>query len=130
MNLRNHKNSKKQGDAGLGIAIGWFAESGYTVSIPLTDSQDYDLIVDDGLGPKRVQVKTVTRHRYGGWVVELRTKGGNKSGTGKTKVFDPKKVDTLFIITANRDLYLLPSKNVHGESSISVGKKYENFRVK
>lgn len=45
--LRQH-NPKKQGDAGLGVAIGWFTTHGYTMSVPLTDSQDYDLIVDDG----------------------------------------------------------------------------------
>ena len=43
MSLRGQKNSKKQGDIGLGIAIGWFATQGYTVCVPLTDSQDYDL---------------------------------------------------------------------------------------
>ena len=30
------KNSKKQGDVGMGVAIGWFAADGYTVCVPLT----------------------------------------------------------------------------------------------
>ena len=30
----------------MGIAIGYFVAQGYTVSVPLTDSQDYDLIID------------------------------------------------------------------------------------
>ena len=37
-------NSKRQGNIGIGAAIAWFTVHGYTVSIPLTDSQDYDLI--------------------------------------------------------------------------------------
>ena len=42
------KNSKAQGDIGLSQAIAYFAKEGYTVCIPLTDSQDYDLIVENG----------------------------------------------------------------------------------
>ena len=51
------KNSKKQGDAGLGQAIAYFTMLGYDIALPLTDSADWDLIaeMDDGL--KRVQVK-------------------------------------------------------------------------
>jgi hypothetical protein len=33
-------NPRKQVDVGLGRAIGWFASNGYTVALPLTDSQD------------------------------------------------------------------------------------------
>jgi hypothetical protein len=33
------KNSKKQGDAGLGIAIGWLSAQGFDVLLPLTDSR-------------------------------------------------------------------------------------------
>jgi hypothetical protein len=40
------RNSKKQGDWGLGSAIAWFTAQGYTVALPITDSQHYDLIVD------------------------------------------------------------------------------------
>ena len=40
------KNTKQQGNVGLGVAIGHFTLNGYIVSVPLNDSQDYDLIVD------------------------------------------------------------------------------------
>jgi hypothetical protein len=129
MKLSEHRNSKKQGDAGLGIAIGWFAEEGYTVNVPLTDSQDYDLIVDTDGKLQRVQVKTATRHRYGGWVVELRTRGGNRSGTGKSKQFDPRKVDLLFVVTSERSIFLIPSEEVTGRSTVTVGSKYQEFKV-
>lgn len=29
-------------------AMAYFSKIGYTVSVPITDSQDYDLIVDNG----------------------------------------------------------------------------------
>ena len=38
--------NKEKGNTGLGIAIAYYTSNGYTVSIPLNDTQDYDLIVD------------------------------------------------------------------------------------
>ncbi len=38
--------NKQKGNTGLGIAIAYYTSNGYTVSIPLNDTQDYDLIVD------------------------------------------------------------------------------------
>lgn len=40
--------NKNKGRAGLSLAIAYFGCNGYTVSLPLNDTQDYDLIVDDG----------------------------------------------------------------------------------
>ena len=51
------KNSKKQGDAGLGQAIAYFTMLGYDIALPLTDSADWDLIVEMDDLLKRVQVK-------------------------------------------------------------------------
>ena len=38
--------NKEKGNTGLGIAIAYYSSNGYTVSIPLNDTQDYDLIID------------------------------------------------------------------------------------
>jgi hypothetical protein len=83
-------NSKKQGDVGLGDAIAYFTRLGYTVSIPLTDSQDYDLIVDDGTSIKRVQIKTTRFKVYNIFIVSLTIKGGNRTFS-KIKKFDKTK---------------------------------------
>ena len=42
----NFSTNKEKGNSGLGIAIAYFSSNGYTVSIPLNDTKDYDLIVD------------------------------------------------------------------------------------
>jgi len=127
----NYDNKKKQGDVGMGIAIGWFAANGYTVSIPLTDSQDYDLIVDDCINIKRVQVKT-TRYKQpsGNYEVALRTSGGNRSGIGKVKLFDSSKNDLLFVVTEDERLYLIPTDQIDSTSTICLGSRYNNFEVK
>ena len=38
--------NKEKGRTSLGIATVYFSMNGYTVSIPLNDTQDYDLIVE------------------------------------------------------------------------------------
>ena len=130
MNLEQ-RNSKKQGDVGLGIAIGYFAQQGFTVCIPLTDSQDYDLVFESEDGTlQRVQVKTSRcRTRTGSCQVELRTKGGNKTGTGKTKVFDPSTVDYLFAVVGSGERYLIPAKLCPTRSINLGGPKWAGYRV-
>ena len=39
-------NNKEKGNSGLGMAIAYFSTRGYTVSIPLNDTQDYDLVIE------------------------------------------------------------------------------------
>lgn len=46
--LNDYENTKRRGAVGLGAAVAYFTKLGYIVSIPLNDSQDYDLIIDDG----------------------------------------------------------------------------------
>lgn len=123
-----YENTKKQGDAGVGMAIGWFASRGWTVSIPLTDSQDYDLIVDNG-AIQRVQVKSTSfKSKYGVFTISLTVKGGNRSGTGKIKKFDKTKVDAVFALTSTGDMYFIPV-NAVATSSISLGHKMQKYRV-
>lgn len=71
--------NKEKGNTSLGIAIAYYASNGYTVSIPLNDTQDYDLIVDKENLLKRVQVKsTGCKTKYGNYQVALKSCEGNK----------------------------------------------------
>lgn len=121
-------NTKKQGDVGLGQAIAWFTRNSYTVSLPLTDSQDYDLIVDKDSLLHKVQVKTASyKNKYGTYEVSLTVKGGNRSGKNKIKLFDKSKVDLLFILTSDNEVYVIPS-NEAGTSSINLGDKVSKYK--
>lgn len=112
----------------MGIAIGWFAANGYTVCIPLTDSQSYDLVVDyEGL--KRVGVRSTTRSKGGGrYEVGLRTQGGNKSQI-KIRHFDASVVDFLFVACSDGSAYLIPSSEIKASSSIMVGPKWQRYQI-
>jgi hypothetical protein len=126
--LTTYENTNKQGNAGIGIAIAWFTSNGYTVSVPLTDTQDYDLIVDNNK-PARVQIKTTTYQRRDVYYVSLTVKGGNRSGTGKIKKFNASNVDFVFIVTGNDTKYLIPSTAIATQSSITLSTKYDLYKI-
>lgn len=128
----NCNNSKNQGDLGLGSAIAYFTEKGYTVSIPLTDSQDYDLIVDIGGNFCTIQVKTTSALKSSGaYKVELRTLGGNQSWNGVYKFLDKSKIKYIYILCSNGDRYLVPTNILNDKpNAIFVGgKKYNEYKI-
>lgn len=124
------KNSKEQGNVGVGQAIAYFTSKQFIVSIPLNDSQEYDLIVDDKESLKKVQVKT-TRHKtkYGVFQVLLKTCGGNQS-FHTTKHFDPNKCDYLFVVTSDGDQYCIPCSSFKAKSTLALGKDREQYKLK
>lgn len=122
-------NPRKQGDIGVGAAIAWFMGHGYDVCVPLSESQPYDLVVDDGERLQRVQVKTTTaKSPYGRYHVELRTLGGNQS-YHTVKHFDSSRIDLLFVLTDEGDRYVIPAESLTTRSGINLGSRYHRFRV-
>jgi len=120
--------NKQKGNCGLGIAIGYFSTNGYTVSIPLNDTQDYDLLIDKDNEIKSVQVKyTTCKTKYGNYQVALKSCGGTKGTTYKT-VIDT-KVDYLFIATDLLDMYLIPVKEVNNKSTLNLCEKYKKYKL-
>lgn len=53
MNPWKDKYKSKQGLVGLGEAINYYASQGFIVSLPLNDSQPYDLIVEKTINYKK-----------------------------------------------------------------------------
>lgn len=125
--LKKQKNSKIQGNVGVGIAIGYFVEKGYIVCVPLTDSQQYDLVIDNGL-LERVQVKTTyNKSRWGSYVVELRTRTHAKG-----KVYGVKglgDVDYVFVLTEEDVRYLIPITKIKTKTSIILHKEFDKYIV-
>lgn len=125
----NFTTNKEKGNTSLGIAIAYYASNGYTVSIPLNDTQDYDLIVDKNNLIKRVQVKsTGCKTKYGNYQVALKSCGGTKGNTYKTVI--ETNIDELFILTEDLGMYILPAEEIHNKSSINICDKYEKYKVK
>jgi PD-(D/E)XK endonuclease len=128
--LKDRKNTKKQGDVGMAVAIWWLSEAGYHVSIPLTDSNDYDLVIESEGKFSSVQVKTTYfKNPAGNYRANLRVLGGNRSGTGKVKNFDAAKVDYLFVVTESNEKYFIPTSHLDVVNCITLCGKYEQYRV-
>lgn len=124
------KNSKKQGDLGLGCAIAHFTQLGYTVSLPITDSQDYDLIIDNNDKICRVQVKT-TKYKpknQNDYIVNLRVMGGNRSFHTEKK-FDNSKVEIIFVLTEDGSKYIIPSDKIVTKTNLQLGKNMSIFKI-
>ena len=127
--FENAINWKKQGDIGMCYAIAYYSKMGWTISIPITDSQDYDLIIDTGTSLLKVQVKTTTQiASSGASIVSLRTNGGNKSGN-TTKTFETNNCDLLFVMTDLPDFYSIPRKEITTTTQINLTEKFHPYKV-
>lgn len=125
----NFKTNKEKGNTSLGIAIAYYASNGYTVSIPLNDTQDYDLLVDKNNLIKKVQVKSTScKTKYGNYQLALKSCGGTKGITYKTVI--ETNIDELFILTEDLKIYILPIEELHNKSTLNICDKYEKYRVK
>lgn len=121
--------NKEKGNTGLGIAIAYYTSNGYIVSIPLNDTQDYDLIVDKNDKLYKVQVKaTSCKTKYGNYQVALKSCGGTKGKTYKTIINT--NIDEVFIVTDNIDIYIIPIKKIYNYTTLNLCKKYENFKIR
>lgn len=119
-----------QGTLGVGVAIGYFSANGYIVSVPLSDNQKYDLLVDMDNEIKRVQVKTTGYKPKKYYKVQLKTICPKKTTKNKISGFDKTKVDYLFVITENGDMYNIPSSFITGSFEMDLSERFDLFKVK
>lgn len=120
--------NKAKGNSGLGMAIAYYSCNGYTVSIPLNDTQDYDIIVErDGI-LKTVQVKSSgCLNRQKKYQVALRSCGGTLGKTYKT--FIDTKVDVIFILTGDMQMYEIPEVDIKNRNTLNICDKYLKYKV-
>jgi PD-(D/E)XK endonuclease len=121
-------NTKQLGARGLGAAIAFFTKNGYNVSIPITDTQRYDLVIETDNQLQRVEVKSSSFQRKN-YECKLSTCGGNQSGAGRIKYLSSKECDLVFIYCDNGVQYLFPSSLLDGKGTISLAPKYDDYKV-
>ena len=120
--------NKEKGNTGLGIAIAYYSANGYTVSIPLNDTQDYDFIVDKDNILKKIQVKaTSCKTKYNKYQVALKSCGGTKGGTYKTVV--DTNIDEVFIVTDSLELFKIPIEVIKNKTTLNLCEKYEKYKI-
>ena len=122
-------NSKKKGTIAIGQAIAWGTRYGLVVSVPLNDSQKYDLVIDQNGTLSRVEVKyTTQKAKSGNWVVELRTTGGNQS-FHTAKNFDTDNCDYVFITSEDLTSWYIPVEKLNVVNKLTLGNKYDEYKI-
>ena len=118
-----------KGNIALTQAIAYFAKEQYTVSIPLNDSQWYDLVVEkDGIF-QSVQVKyTSEQFESGSYKCSLRTISGSSRKSIYTLV--DHAVDLLFCYCENGLKFLIPCEKIKNTSYIALFTEKSKFASK
>lgn len=121
---------KKQGNVGVARAIYEYSRRGYTVLLPASDSDKYDMIVDVNGTLYKVQVKT-SRCKVGDkYQINLATKGGNtKTNTIRGREFAD--YDWLFCLTDDGACWSIPAIAL-GDSKHSIvvsSVKYKQYKL-
>ena len=122
--------SKMKGNIALGNCIQFATQNHFIVSLPLTDAQDYDIIVDDGHTLLKVQVKyTSSLSDSGKYIVDTRVRGHiNAQGEYYVKQ-DVQQPDLYFVTTADNINYFIPYGFIQGKQSFTLNETYEEFLV-
>lgn len=111
-------NSKQQGAIGVAIAIAHYTKLGYAVFVPVSDVSRYDLILDNGSGPLRLEVKTTSQANG---LVHLATRGGNQSWSGEVKRITKENCDLVFCYNINSGSFKeFTSDELDGRSTVTL----------
>lgn len=115
MKILKIESNKDKGRAGLGLAINYFSLQGYTVSIPLNDTQWYDLIIEkDGIF-QTVQCKfTASKDNS----ISLRSTGGTK-GKEYDNIRNHNQLDLIFCADKNLNLFVIPFNDLYEAGNVS-----------
>ncbi len=95
------RTTQRKGDTAVAQAIATFTRLGYDVSVPLTESAAYDLVVDDGVRLYRLQVRYSTAKE-----VALRRIHSNSQGY-VVKTTAPNAYDWLYVLRADGTEFLI-----------------------
>lgn len=105
--------NKDKGRAGMSMAIAYFGSNGYTVSIPLNDTQWYDFIVEKEGVFQTVQCKATGSANN---AILLRSFGGTK-GSEYDNVLNH-NVDILFCLDGEQNMFVIPVQDIRDSGNI------------
>lgn len=96
------------------MAINYFTLNGYTVSVPLNDTQWYDLIVEKDGKFETVQCKATQTASN---TIDFRSTGGTK-GAVYDNLLNHSELDWLFCVDKNLNMWLIPIKDITSHKSL------------
>ena len=99
--------NKDKGRAGMALGIAYFGANGYTVNIPLNDTQWYDFVIEkDGIF-QTVQCKATGSSDN---VISLRSTGGTKGLTYDFVLNH--NLDFLFCLDKDQNMFVIPVQDM------------------
>lgn len=101
-------NRKQIGRIGLSMAINYFTCQGYTISLPMNDTQWYDLVIEKDGKFETVQCKA-TNTEDG--IIDFRSTGGT-NGSVYDNLLNHSELDWLFCVNKEYDMWLIPIKEI------------------
>ena len=114
-------------DAAPAMAAAWFTLRGCTASFPIEPAA-FDLVVSAPDGVKHVQVKTSTTRSRGTWIVRIGRRPHSAGNQAPLTTYDPDEIDLFFIVGGDLNVYLIPSRDIAGRTSILV-RAYQRYLV-
>lgn len=127
--FKNCIDSSSQGNIGLGHAIGYFTANLYTVSIPLNDTQSYDLIIEKNNKLYTVQVKTTKYKRNKHFIVNLKECVVRRTYQ-RIKNADTINYDYLYVLCENNDAYLIPKNEIKSvKTQLTLNYNYDKYKL-
>lgn len=99
--------NKDKGRAGMALAIAYFGANGYTVNIPLNDTQWYDFVIEKDGVFETVQCKA-TASKDGS--ISLRSMGGTRGVSYDNVINHP--LDWLFCVNQDGQLFNIPIQDL------------------
>ena len=113
----NEINRKNIGRIGLSTAINYFTVNGYTVSIPMNDTQWYDIVIEKDGVFQTVQCKATSKD-----VIDFRSTGGTK-GEVYDNLLNHSELDYLFCVNGEFEMWLIPIKDITTTRQITLRKE-------
>ena len=99
--------NKDKGRAGMSMGIAYFGANGYTVSIPLNDTQWYDFIAEKDGKFYTIQCKATGSKDN---TISLRSSGGTK-GSVYDNILNH-EVDLLFCLDKDKNMFVIPVEDL------------------
>lgn len=109
-------NRKGIGRIGLSMAINYFTIMGYTVSLPMNDTQWYDLVVEKDGKFETVQCKATQTEEKS---IDFRSTGGT-NGEVYDNLLNHPELDYLFCVDGDLNMWLIPIKEITTKRQVTL----------
>lgn len=106
--------NKDKGRAGMALGIAWFGANGYTVNVPLNDTQWYDFVAEkDGIF-YTVQCKATGSQDN---TISLRSFGGTNGGMYDNVLNH--ELNYLFCLDKDQHMYVIPVNDIKASKNVN-----------